>query len=63
MATGNSVTLAGQTSTITVEAPAAADPTVGDSVVTVTTDDDTLLGFKTEGGDISWVALGWSWNE
>lgn len=63
VSTGNDVTLAGETSTVTVAAPEDADPNVGDSVLTVTTDDETLVGFKTEGGGISWVALGWTWND
>jgi hypothetical protein len=63
VATGDGVTLAGETSTVTVAAPETADPTVGDSVVTVTTDDNTLLGFRNGAGEISWVPLGWSWNE
>ena len=63
VATGSGVTLAGDTSTVTVSAPTNADPTVGDSVTVATTDNDTLLGFRTVDGGTSWVALGWSWND
>jgi len=63
VATGSGVTLAGDTSTVTVSAPDNADPTVGDNVVTVTTDDNTLIGFRTADGGVSWVPLGWSWND
>jgi len=63
VSTGSGVTLAGETSTVTVAPPADADPTVGESVVTATTDDNTLLGFRNTAGEISWVPLGWSWNE
>ena len=60
---GSAVTLAGQDSTVTLAPPANADPSVGDSVVVSTTEDDTLLGFRNADGGISWVALGWSWND
>jgi hypothetical protein len=60
---GSAVTLAGEDSTVTLAPPANADPGVGDTVVVSTTEDDTLLGFKTTDGGISWVALGWSWND
>jgi hypothetical protein len=60
---GSAVTLAGQDSTVTLAPPANADPSVGDTVAVSTTDDDTLLGFKTTDGGITWVPLGWSWNE
>ena len=60
---GSAVTLAGQDSTLTLAPPAEADPSVGDTVVVATSDEDTLLGFRTVDGGISWVALGWSWND
>jgi hypothetical protein len=60
---GSAVTLAGQDSTVTLAPPANADPSVGDSVAVSTTDDDTLLGFRTADGGTTWVALGWSWND
>jgi len=63
VSTGTGVTLAGDTSTITIAAPSDVDATVGDSVVTVTTDDNTLIGFPNSLGETSWVPLGWSWNE
>ena len=62
VSTGSGVTLAGDTSTVTISAPANADATVGDSVVTKTSDDNTLIGFPTTSGDVAWVPLGWSWN-
>lgn len=60
---GSAVTLAGENSTVTLAPPANADPSVGDQVIVSTTEDDTLLGFKTSDGGISWVPLGWSWND
>ena len=60
---GSAVTLAGDDSTVTLAPPQNADPSVGDSVLVSTTEDDTLIGFKTTDGEISWVALGWSWND
>jgi hypothetical protein len=60
---GSAVTLAGQDSTVTLSPPENADPSVGDTVAVSTTEDDTLLGFPTADGGISWVALGWSWND
>jgi hypothetical protein len=63
VATGSEVTLAGDTSSIAVTPPAGAAPDVGDTVVVVDTGSDTLLGFPSGSGDISWTALGWSWND
>jgi hypothetical protein len=60
---GSAVTLAGADSTVTVSAPEGADPSVGDTVVVSTTENDTLLGFRTDDGGMTWVPLGWSWND
>ena len=60
---GSAVTLAGENSTVTLAPPQDADPSVGDKVIVSTGQDQTLLGFKTTDGGISWVPLGWSWND
>ena len=63
VSTGSQVTVAGDDSTVAVAAPAGADADVGDTIAVVGSNDNTYLGFKTDGGDVVWTALGWSWND
>ena len=60
---GNQVTLAADGSKVAVAAPDGVAPSVGDTVAVVDTGDDTLLGFRTDEGEIEWTTLGWSWND